>query len=70
MTRGGYNDPDCDGNGPEYWTWQPCIENGCVLSAGTVWSQYWCFEHNVERIDRIRRQLDGLRAELALRATS
>jgi hypothetical protein len=33
---------------------------GCDRPAGTLWSPYWCFEHNVERIRRISRQLDEI----------
>lgn len=49
----GYNDPKDPRNGPKYHTGKPCIEKGCGRPAGTAWSPYWCYEHNVERIDRI-----------------
>lgn len=41
-----------------------CIENGCDLPAGTHWGPYWCPDHDVERLDRITRNLEGLMAEL------
>lgn len=49
-----YRDRDYKGNSPEHHTGKPCIEAGCDKPAGTVWSEHWCFEHNVERMDRIR----------------
>lgn len=56
----GYNDRDDPGNGPKYHTGKPCIEHGCDRPAGTAWSPHWCFEHNVERIDRVDKQLRSL----------
>jgi hypothetical protein len=59
---GGYNDPDAPGNtDPEHR--RPdlqCADQPCDEVPGTAWSPYWCFAHNVERIDRITRQLDEL----------
>lgn len=58
-----YADPDDPGNGPEYHTGKPCIVRGCSEPAGTWWGKYWCFKHNVariERIDRISSQLDAI----------
>jgi hypothetical protein len=40
-------------NGPGYHTGELCIVPGCRRPAGTWWSPLWCFEHNVERMDRI-----------------
>jgi hypothetical protein len=57
---GGYNDPDCEGNQPTHHTGEPCIEKGCDNPASTAWGPYWCFTHNVERIDRINHQLGDL----------
>jgi len=48
------NDP---GNSPRYHTGEPCIEAGCNLPAGTVWSPLWCQFHNAERLMRIEGQL-------------
>ena len=48
------------GNGPAYQVGNSCIENGCERPAGTAWSPYWCFEHNVERMERVVRQLTEL----------
>ena len=60
MIPGGFNDPDCEGNSPAHHTGKPCTEQGCDNPAGTGWGPYWCFEHNVERIERIDRQLHDL----------
>ena len=51
--KGGYNDPDAEGNGPHHHTGKRCIESGCTQPAGTGWSPLWCFAHNVARMDRI-----------------
>ena len=56
----GYNDPNNPGNGSKYHTGKSCIEPGCERPAGTAWSPYWCFEHNIERIDRISGQFCAL----------
>lgn len=53
-----FEDPDHPGNSPKYHTGKSCIEEGCEHPAGTAWSPYWCFEHNVERIHRISAQMD------------
>ena len=55
----GYDDPNHPGNGPAFRTGKPCI-NVCGRPAGTAWSPHWCFECNVERINRIRAQLEDL----------
>jgi|GEM_PF-6021104 len=36
-----------------------CVE-GCGRDAGTPWGPYWCPECDVERLERIARQLEGL----------
>lgn len=54
-----YKDPDHPGNSPEHHTGKPCIE-GCGRPAGTHWSPHWCFQCNVERMDRINRNLEGI----------
>ncbi len=48
-----YKDPNNSGNSAKYRTGKKCIEEGCENLAGTYWGPYWCFQHNVERIDRI-----------------
>jgi hypothetical protein len=55
-----YEDPFHEGNSPSYYTGKPCIIPGCDKPAGTWWSPYWCFEHNVERIKRISKQFDDI----------
>lgn len=54
-----YQDPAHPGNGPKYRTGKFCIE-GCGRPAGTRWSPFWCFECNVERMDRVGAQLAAL----------
>ncbi len=55
-----FEDPNNSGNGALYHTGKPCVERGCARPAGTAWSPYWCFEHNVERIRRIDKQLQTI----------
>ena len=55
----GYDDPNHDGNSPKHHTGKLCIE-GCGRPAGTAWSPHWCFECNVERINRINGQFEQL----------
>jgi len=61
----GYNDPCDAGNSSKYHTGKVCVECG-ESPAGTAWSPYYCFECNVERIDRINVSLqeiaDGMSA--------
>lgn len=52
-----YCDPNHEGNSAKYHTGKSCIEPGCKNPAGTLWGIYWCFQHNVERLDRIDGQL-------------
>lgn len=55
-----FEDPAYPGNGPAYHTGEECCEEGCTQPAGTAWSPWWCFEHNVKRIRRITKQLEEL----------
>ena len=50
-----YNDLGDPGNDACWHTGKKCIEDGCAEPAGTAWSPFWCFKHNVERIDRLSR---------------
>jgi len=59
-----YADPAHPGNGAEHLSGKTCVEKGCRNPAGTLWSPFWCHVHNVERMERIGRNLD---AELAFR---
>lgn len=61
-----YQDPNHQGNSSKYHTGKRCITKGCSNPAGTFWSPAWCFEHNVERMDRIGANLSDAvhRAEL------
>lgn len=53
-----YQDPAHEGNGAKYHTGKSCIERGCDRPAGTKWSPLWCFECNVERMNRIDAALE------------
>lgn len=52
------------GNSSKYHTGKPCIEKDCDNPAGTTWSPYWCFEHNVERIKRIDKSFEDIISSL------
>lgn len=56
----GYDDRDHPGNSSEHWTGKVCIEPDCIRPVGTAWGAHWCFEHSVERINRISGQFDKL----------
>jgi hypothetical protein len=56
-----FEDPEHPGNGAQYQTGKPCIEE-CGRPAGTWWSPFWCFECNVARIRRISAKLAPWRA--------
>ena len=58
-----YRDPSDPGNGLRYRTGETCIEPECDRPAGTAWSPHWCFECNVQRMDRINRQLESWRSK-------
>ncbi|KKL94713.1 hypothetical protein LCGC14_1861940 [marine sediment metagenome] len=55
-----FKDPDDKGNSPKYHTGATCIVPECNDPAGTYWSPYWCFCHNVIRIDKINDQLTNM----------
>lgn len=55
-----YQDPAHEGNSATYQTGKPCVKKGCKAPAGTWWSPHWCFEHNVERMDRISSNLNDI----------
>jgi hypothetical protein len=54
-----YDDPSNELNSKKFHTGKLCIE-GCGRPAGTAWSPHWCFECNVERINRINNQFKKL----------
>ncbi len=60
-----YADPTHIGNNTGYHTGKACIEDGCNEPAGTLWGPYWCFKHNIKRIDRINKQFNLLEKKLA-----
>ena len=35
-----------------------CVE--CTKPAGTLWGPHWCPEHDEQRLDRIKRQLNEI----------
>ncbi len=55
-----YEDPQDPGNGSKYHSGKLCIE-GCGRLAGTMWSPFWCFPCNVERMKRIGDALEIMR---------
>ena len=60
MTKPAYSDPDHVFNSAKYHSKFPCDVRGCTEPSGTYWSPYWCFKHNVERMDRITASLNKL----------
>ena len=59
-----YQDRNDEGNSAEHHTGKPCIEKNCNKPAGTLWSPLWCFECNVERMDRINASLERMVGQL------
>lgn len=59
-----HKDPNSDANSSKWHTGKECIEKGCQLPAGTAWSDYWCWSHNSERLDRISKSLEGINKKL------
>lgn len=55
-----YQDPTHAGNSAAHHNGKPCRVKGCKQPAGTAWGTLWCFEHNVERMDRISATLDNM----------
>lgn len=55
-----FEDPDHPGNSSIYHTGSKCIESDCNDPAGTWWNPYWCFKHNVERMNRISKGLEEI----------
>ena len=60
-----FADPLHPGNSSAFHTGKKCIEPGCTRPPGTAWSPYWCFEHNVERIQRIDKSVKQLVVDAA-----
>ena len=58
-----FEDPDREGNSRKHRSGTVCIEPSCRKTAGTAASPYWCFEHDVERMRRITRELENLANE-------
>ena len=55
-----YQDPTHEGNSAAHHSGKPCRVKGCKEPAGTAWGAFWCFKHNVERMDRISATLDNM----------
>lgn len=53
-----YQDKAHDGNSEKYRTGSTCIE--CDNQAGTFWSELWCVDCNIRRMDRITAQLENM----------
>ena len=60
-----YDDKNDDGNGPKYHTGKKCID-GCGRPAGTAWSDYWCFECNVDRMRKINENLKVIASKFGI----
>lgn len=58
-----YQDKNHPGNSKEFHTGKICIEKGCDRPAGTQWSPLWCVDHNIERMDRISKNLKDILGE-------
>lgn len=58
-------DPKHPGNGIRHRSGKTCIHPGCGAPAGTLWSPLWCFKHNVERMQRIDAQFQGIEKAFA-----
>ena len=58
-----YNDKNDKGNSSKYHTGKVCIEKDCVKPAGTAWGIYWCFDHNVERMDMLTKKFEELKTK-------
>ena len=41
-----------------------CVEAGCDEPAGTLWTDLWCPEHDMERLDRVTAGLQSAMAQL------
>jgi len=59
---GGYNDLTAPGNvdARHKRPGKRCLFPGCTAVPGTAWGPYWCVAHNIERIERIDRQLEEI----------
>jgi len=58
--RDNYLNPDSEGNNPRYRTGKLCVTEGCSQPAGTAWSENYCFNCNIKRMQRIDGLLDGV----------
>lgn len=59
--------PDCNeqnGHVCVKLTRQTCWTEGCEEQAGTLWGPYWCPDHDAMRLDRIRREMAKIQAEV------
>lgn len=59
-----YEDPNDEGNSSRHHTGRQCVESGCTEPAGTAWSPWWCFKHNVERIRQVDESMKRLEKEV------
>ncbi len=63
-----WDNPASPLNGSEFFSGTACVESGCQNPAGTAWSPHWCWQHNAERMRRLRKQFELLEAECAKEA--
>ena len=66
MTLKAFENPKHIGNSRKYHTGKLCAFPGCEEPAGTAWSPFWCFKHNVDRIKRISKQFEDILNEKKL----
>lgn len=59
-----YKDKNHEFNSSKYHTGKKCITKGCDKPAGTYWSEYWCVDCNIKRIDRINNSFDDVLASM------
>jgi hypothetical protein len=57
-----YQDENDEGNSEQHQNDGVCVVCG-KSPRGTVWSPYFCFECNVERMDRITKNLEDMAKE-------
>lgn len=48
-----FENPNHEGNSEKYHTGKVCATSDCNNPAGTLWSSYYCFTCNVERMNRV-----------------
>jgi len=55
-----FEDPNHEGNSEKYHTGKICLGGDCCNIAGTKWSQFWCFECNAKRMNRLNKSFEKI----------